>query len=215
MEGELLERLETIVTFIVSVYCPMWFNIKVKHSWLEGPRHILTELSLFRLQSDQVQQIVLPTLRRSAWNSHSESVLQTMISSESKEEREFAVSTILKIRGRNNLGNTKPRPRKLPVLNLEASKLQDMISWKGAKEPILTCGLSREELALFKEKPMEVPYYCLHTQGIERAVKQVTEASEAVYGFERRDGFIRTRAENRQLMPDFSSKKSLEKLLDF
>ena len=91
----------------------------------------------FRLQSDQVQQIVLPTLRRSAWNSHSESVLQTMISSESKEEREFAVSTILKIRGRNNLGNTKPRPRKLPVLNLEASKLQDMISWKGANIYIL------------------------------------------------------------------------------
>ena len=66
LEGELLLRLETIVTFIVSVYCPMWFSIKVKHSWLEGPRHILTELSLFRLQSAEVQHMVLPTLKRSA-----------------------------------------------------------------------------------------------------------------------------------------------------
>ena len=107
LDGDLLERLETIVTFIVSVYCPMWFNIKVKHSWLDGPRHILTELSLFRLQSPQVQDIVLPTLKRSAWNSHSEAVLQTMLCSDNKEEREHAVTTVLKIRGRNKLGKTK------------------------------------------------------------------------------------------------------------
>ena len=42
---------------------------------------------------------------------------------------------------------------------------------------------------------------------------QVTAASEAVYGFHRRDGFIRTRAENRELMPIFNSKQDLEKLL--
>ena len=65
----------------------------------------------------------------------------------------------------------------------------------------------------FKEVPMKVLYYCLHTQGIERAIKEVTEASEAVYGWEKRDGFIRARAENRKLMPIFSSKESLLKLL--
>ena len=34
-EGELYNRLEMIVTFVVSVYFPMWFNINVKHSWYE------------------------------------------------------------------------------------------------------------------------------------------------------------------------------------
>ena len=155
-----------------------------------GPRHILTELSLVKLQSQEVQDIVESTLRRSAWNSHSESVLQTMVCSDKEDEREFAVATILKIRGKNKLGNIKPRPRKLPMLNLEATSLKDMINWKGAKEPVLTCGITKEELIKFKKVPMEVPYYCLHTQGIERAIKEVTEASEAVYGFERRDGFI-------------------------
>ena len=62
----MLAKLEKIVTYIVSVYCPMWFSIKVKHSWLEGPRHILTELSLFKLQSKEVQAIITPTLRLSA-----------------------------------------------------------------------------------------------------------------------------------------------------
>ena len=120
VEGELLEKLETIVTYIVSVYGNMWFDIKVKHSWLEGPRHVLKELSLFRLQSKKVQDIVLPTLQRSAWNSHSESVLQTMLCSSDKDEREFAVQQILKIRGKNKLGDLRPRSRKNPELNTDA-----------------------------------------------------------------------------------------------
>ena len=39
-------QMETIVRFIVTVNCPMWFNIKVKHSWLDGPCHILSQLIL-------------------------------------------------------------------------------------------------------------------------------------------------------------------------
>ena len=92
LEGELLERLRTIVTFIVSEYCPMWFKIKAKYSWLEGPCHILYELSLFRLQPEHVQEILLPTLQRSAWNSHSESVLQTMICSSDREDWKFPIN---------------------------------------------------------------------------------------------------------------------------
>ena len=58
-------------------------------------------------------------------------------------------------------------------------------------------------------RPMVVPYYPAHTQGIERVVKEVTAASQAVVGYERRDGFIRGRAAHRDLMPVFSSKKDL------
>lgn len=173
LEGELYDRLEKIVTFIVSVYGPMWFNIKVKHSWLEGPRHILTELSLLRLQSPEVQEIVRPTVKRSAWNSHSESVLQTMLCSEDKEERVFAVSMVLKIRGKNKCGDLRQRSRKHPELLMDSTSLQGMIDWKKAKEPVLSCRLSKAEICSFRETPMKVPYFCLHTQGIERAVKEV------------------------------------------
>ena len=54
---------------------------------------------------------------------------------------------------------------------------------------------------------MEVPYYPVHTQAIERAVKEVTEASAAVNGFERRDGWVRAQAKNRELMPKPTSKQ--------
>ena len=213
LDGELYQRLELIVTFVVSVYFPMWFNIKVQHSWLEGPRHILTQLSLIQLQSNKVQRIVDPYARSTAWFSHSEAVLQTMLCSSQQEERVWAVEKILQIRGKNPLGSMKPRARRLPKLNMKAKDLKGLISWKEAHEPLLTCHLTKEELHELKIMAMVVPYYSLHTQAIERAVKEVTQASEAVYGFDRRDGLIRAKAENRKLMPKLEGKKTLEGLL--
>ena len=52
---------------------------------------------------------------------------------------------------------------------------------------------------------MEVPYCPVNIPAIERAVKEVTEA--AVNGFERRDGWVRAQAENRELMPKLISKQ--------
>jgi hypothetical protein len=46
LKGKTLNNLRLIVEFIVGVYYPCWFNIKVKHSWVEGPCHILFHLWL-------------------------------------------------------------------------------------------------------------------------------------------------------------------------
>ncbi|ESO05304.1 hypothetical protein HELRODRAFT_171671 [Helobdella robusta] len=61
-----LRNLKLIVEFIVGVYMPNWFNIKVKHSWIDGPRPVLFQLELFRIQDKEVMQIVMPVVRRSA-----------------------------------------------------------------------------------------------------------------------------------------------------
>ena len=106
LSGLLLGVLVTIVTYLVSCYIPMWFDIKVKSSWLEGPRLVLTHLSLLKMQSPKVQKILMPYLRTSI------------------RERKFAVDKILKIRGKELLGSTAPRARKLPKLNAQAKSLQ-------------------------------------------------------------------------------------------
>jgi len=49
-----------------------------------------------------------------------------------------------------------------------------------------------------------------HTQAVERSVKLVTEASIAVCGQTRRDGFIRSRIESHRIMPQFHSKKDFK-----
>ena len=89
-------------------------------------------------------------------------------------ERTFAVEKIMKIRGREALGKTKPRARKLPKLNKQAKTLQTLISWDKTIEPLFTCHLTKEEIKSFQLDPMKVPYYCGHTQPIERAIKEVS-----------------------------------------
>ena len=50
----------------MGVYSPMWFEIKVKHNWTNGPHHILKQLQLVHLQTDKVKDIVMPYIQLSA-----------------------------------------------------------------------------------------------------------------------------------------------------
>ena len=43
------KNLKLLVEFIVGVYSSLWFEIKVKHGWIEGPYHILKQLQLISL----------------------------------------------------------------------------------------------------------------------------------------------------------------------
>ena len=58
---------------------PIWFKVKVAHRFTEGPRHILYQLRLLKLQSSEVVNIVMTTVRQSAWYAFSESIIQTMV----------------------------------------------------------------------------------------------------------------------------------------
>ena len=197
------------MTFVVSSYFKCWFEIKVKSSWLDAPRHILTAIRCVRQQDEVVQEAVIPYIRSGAWFSHSEAVLQTMLCSSSSEERLFAVEKILQLRGGKELGDMSCREMRKPLLNIQATTLADLIDWEDAKEPALTCSLRSDQLRDIITAPMSVPFYPAHTQGVERVVKEVTAAATSVFGFERRDGFIRGRAAHRELMPAFSSKKDV------
>ena len=155
LEGELLDRLNSIAIYFVTVYFPMFFCIKVMHSYLEGPRHILYEL--FRLQATEIQKLLEPTLRKSAWNAHRESVLLTMVCSDNQEEREFAANAILAMRDGREEGDLKPLGKN-PELNLMATSLQGLVSWTAAKEPVETCKLSILQLQELKLAPLKVKY---------------------------------------------------------
>ena len=61
LKGKPLKNLRHIVEFITGVYYPCWFEIKVKHSWIEGPRHVLFQLQLIAQQSKEAVKAVLPT----------------------------------------------------------------------------------------------------------------------------------------------------------
>ena len=88
-------------------------------------------------------------------------------------------------------------------LSLKATTLRNMITRKvkEANEPIFTCKLTREQLEKLLIKPFDVPKFSNHTQSTERCVKQFTEATAAVIGQDRRDGFVRARLDSRGEIP--------------
>ncbi|KAG0715733.1 hypothetical protein GWK47_000101 [Chionoecetes opilio] len=115
LKGKNLKNLHFIVEFIIGAYYPCWFNVKVKHSWIEGPRHILFQLDCHKAQRKEVLDIVMPTVKRSAWYAHSEAIFQTMLCSEDQKERIWGVERILAIRGdgdpETQLGDSSVRTR--------------------------------------------------------------------------------------------------------
>ena len=138
------KKLKLLVEFVVGVYSPMWFEIKVKHNWTNGPHHILKQLQLVRLQEKKVQNIVMPHLQSSAWNAHSENLLQTLLCSSNSDYRKFAIETICKICGQAKFGVTSHRIRRNPTLNVNATTLVDLIDCsKNVNEALLTYSMSK------------------------------------------------------------------------
>ena len=213
-----LKNLQLIVEFIIGVYYPCWFNAKVKHCWIEGPRHILFQLDCLKSQRIEVLECVMPTIRRSAWYAHSEMIIQTLLCSQDQKERINGVERILAIRGEGDpetqLGDSSVRVRKTPELNIEATSMSDLISWsEGVSEPPLTCSLSTLQVKSLINTPMEVLNWPCHTQSIERVVKMVTEASAKYFSQEKRDGAIRAQETSRRLMAKNDSKQDLYNLV--
>ena len=104
---------------------------------------------------------------------------------------------ILKVRGDSEQGDASIRNRKKPTLNFDAVTLLELIDWSNEQilEPNFTCNMTKKDLQKVIDSPMEVTYYPPHTQSCERVVKQGTEAAATVYGFQRRDGLSKNRAQ--------------------
>ena len=192
LTGENLRKFNLIVNFVANVYLPMFYEIKVKHSILDGPRHILTLLRLLRSQPQKVLEIVSWYVNKGAWFAHSEAILLTMLASTNRLERELAVKKVLSIRGDEEYGNKQPRAWVKPDINFDATTLQGLIDWEDGNihEPIFSCHLSRQKIKDIADHQLKVDNYPIHTQSTERAVKLVTEAAGVVCGFERREGYI-------------------------
>ena len=104
------------------------------------------------------------------------------------------------------------------MINFKAVHWTDLIdlSVNGVCKPPLTQDFSDNELqnSLLTGEKINLPDFPSHSQGVERAVKLVTEASQSVYGFEARHQYILAKVLCQQLRPAFSSKGSYMELFD-
>ena len=215
--------LKLLCTFVVQVYMPMFYRIKVQHHISHGSQHVITLFRLWRQQDEAVIATTWHYLASEAWWAHPEPILVTLLASNDVNDRVFAIETIKRVRGGLWVddatvypGSAAPRRYAVPqTVNLEAEKLQDLINWdkEAITEPVFTVKLSLKQLEELKDHPIELPNYSIHTQSCERAVKSVTEAAAAVSGWEKRDGVVKAQVNHRTLQPVLKSKKHFMEML--
>ena len=214
LTGIAKRNLKIIVTFIVTHYTPMWFEIKCKPSYKDGPSHVLTSVKLFKYLSEDTKSIVEPTIRRNAYFAHSENILMAMVADTDQEKRKKAVQIIEKIRQGDIFGDESIRPFKVPTINFDAEEYDALIDWDGmVHEPIVTAEMGIFNIQKIEHQRLFIGNFKCHTQAIERTVKEVTKASKAVVGQARRDGVIKSTLKSRALHPESNTKKHLVNMM--
>lgn len=204
------DELKTMVTFIVTVYAPAWFEIKNTSSCKDGARHVHNTILKSRYLTDELKKVVDPVIQRNAFFTHPENLLLAMLTDEKSEIRKLALRRIMKSRKQKRTSSV--RSFCVPVINFEATSYIDMIDWQKTPitEPPIVMDIDDDTfLTMIREEDtprLDFARYPCHTQSVERHVKLVTEASQAVCGPEKRDGFIRARLESRSKMPKLDTK---------
>lgn len=206
------ENLVKLATYVVKVYAPIWFRIKMNNLCTNGAENLfyLIKRSRYLDESDRVH--VDSAIQRNAYFAHPENLLLCMVADPRRHIRELALRRILKARSsKKDSDKQNIRVFKIPKLNFEAEDYSDIVDWQNIEvsDPPALSKYLDEELKSFittGEIP-EIPGFPCHTQTVERHIKLVTEASSSVCGQVRRDGFIRSKIKSKSLVPKFETKK--------
>lgn len=208
--------LEVIVTYILKVYAPSWFTIKMNCKTFNGPRNLFYTIQSSRYLPKEYMEVVHKSIQHNAFYAHPENILLSMIHDENKKVRQTAYQRISEAR---KTRAKSIRKFEIPKLNFKAKTYYNLIDWNTVSitEPPLIKRFSNSDLAelvndgknsnLWSSPNFNLP---IHTQAVERCVKIVTETSSQVAGEDRRDGYIRTILNSRAIMPQFKTKKEFK-----
>jgi hypothetical protein len=206
------ENLIALVTYIMQVYAPVWFQIKTRPACSEGSRHLWKLIKYSRYLEKPLRDIVDAVIQRNGYFGHAENILLAMLSDERPHIRELAYRRILAARNEHR-STTSVRQFRVPLLNFNAEDYIDLVEWQAIDryEPPLLKEMSDHDIqACVKVSDTthmhKIARFPCHTQATERCIRLVTEASAAVCGQTARDGFIRARIKSRSMMKTFESK---------
>ena len=203
-----MSELIYLTQFVVCNYAPMWFEIKCRPRCTDGSNHLLKQIKAQRLLTPANRATTWPVIQRNAYWAHQENLLLAMLADEDETNRKTAVDVIKEIRASPASSEPCIREFRPPQIEDSVETLRDLLPPMDqcTFEPPLTKMLSDEELMNIVQQPLSVDIPC-HSQGVERCVRMVTEASNAVYGMDSRDGYIRAVVKSRNFMPSFDTKQ--------
>ena len=209
-----VRNLVMMCEYICWVYLPQHIDIIKCPLLTEGSRHCFRMVQRIRKVAPKIQEIVRKNVLRNSYYFHSELLLLCLLTSSEMEEREFAVTQILKIRskaGNEEEGDDGFRIRKYPrEINFEAEKLQEIIPLElYTSEPSYTCNLRKVDLLKVITDGLSVPPWPCHTRSVEQSVQKVHKAIQVVSSKEAAEGLILNHQLGCALVPKNESKKDL------
>ncbi|GBL85049.1 hypothetical protein AVEN_221287-1 [Araneus ventricosus] len=137
----------TLVVFILRVYAPSWFRIKVHHSIKHGARHLRHFIISSRYLSKKYRDIIEPVISRNAYFEAPKNMLLAMLTDERCHIRTLAGRRIIKARAIGLDGNWVRR-FVIPAVNFRAKNYVDLIDWQAcnATPPTVLRHISCHEL---------------------------------------------------------------------
>lgn len=199
------QTLRDLVHIIMNVYAPGWFRIKSHPKASDGAPNFWYLTSLLKTVENKYAVIMQRVLRNNSYFANPENILLAMMADTRREIRELAIQRIFQARKQEiNVRNFE-----LPkTLNFNADDYSKMIDWNNehVTEPPILKDYGNAELLKMKNKPLQRILIPCHSQGIERAVHLVTQASEHKIGYENRHKFIVNTLQSRKALPEFNWK---------
>jgi len=200
-----------LVKYILHVYAPMWFQIKIKPKCFDGSKHLWKIIHLARNVDfdDKARAVFESSVQRNAFYAHPENIILAMLMDDEPNIRKNAVDKVKFCRINSS---ATLRSFKVPQVNFFASsylELSDMSNSVVSEPPIVrhiqTDHLENLWCDLKFQKQFGFP---CHNQAVERHVKITSEAASSVIGNQRRDGYILAKLDSIQTMPSFDSKQN-------
>ena len=118
--SESSDQLKELALFIVRVYAPMWFAIKMKPSCKDGGRHVFGTINKSRYMKKDLHRVVDPVIQRNGYFGHPENLLLSMITDARPHIRELGVRRIMKARKEARPGTVRVFKLKIFKLNVLA-----------------------------------------------------------------------------------------------
>ncbi|CAH0562737.1 unnamed protein product [Brassicogethes aeneus] len=112
------ENLKYLTEYILKVYVPTWFSIKVCPEVKYGPRHLLNLIKRSRYMPCHLRDIVDKIIQINGYFAHPENILLAMLADSRIHFRELGLRRILKSRANVE---TEIRKFKIPEINFEAT----------------------------------------------------------------------------------------------
>ena len=159
-------ELYNLTEFVVCVYGPIWFRIKLYSKCTDGPKQLLEQIKLLQLLTPSSEAVAWPVMQRNSYRVHPENLLLPMLGNENQNTRNIVVDRIMKFQEVAECETQIPefKPSKI---NENIESLTDLLPPEEncTMEPPITMYLSNEDLEKIRDKPLMVDIQC-HSHGV-------------------------------------------------